>query len=187
MIYIINASSILRKFITDKVSFDISFKEDLIDISKDDTLILISSEYVFSGREGLYSEYDPVLPQNRFGWCDLAMECAIKTFPAEQCLIIRCCDYPAYYTINNRLFAFMDQFTSRESTDITVMKIIQLIALKARGVYHIGGWRKSHYDFAISQYPLLDIEKCSRKKLEYIIPKDTSFDTRKYRSFLLQG
>lgn len=141
-------------------------------------VIYISTEYVFSGREGLYSEIDPMLPQNKYGWSKLGGECAIQMLPKEQFLIIRCAFGPKEFPYDK---APTDQFSSRETVDIIAQKLKLLIDNNAFGVYHVGGWRKSIHEYACSVSPDKYIQKCSRHDFNFIVPKDASLDNTKFR------
>lgn len=144
-------------------------------------LVYISTEYVFSGREGLYSEIDPVLPQNRYAWTKLGGECCVRMLPKDKQLIVRCAFGPKPFPYDK---APTDQYTSRETVDIIAKQLSTLIDKDACGVYHIGGWRKSVYEYAIATSPEKDIAKCSRLDFSFTVPKDASLDTSKYRKLV---
>lgn len=146
----------------------------------DAKLIYISTEYVFSGREGLYSEIDPVLPVNRYAWSKLGGECAVEMLPKTKFLIIRCAFGPCPFPYDKAPY---DQFTSREPVDVVAKQIGTLIDKNAHGIYHIGGWRKSVFEYAVGVSPDKDIRKCSRHDFDFMVPKDASLDTTKYREF----
>ncbi len=141
-------------------------------------LVYISTDYVFSGDKGLYKEDDPLLPVNKYAWSKLGGECAAHLY--ENSLIIRTSfgsnpfPYPS---------AFVDQWTSREKVSVVAKKIAELIKKGATGIFHVGGERKTVYEFAKSIDPSKDIGKRSIKELDVKLPKDTSLDTTKFEKF----
>ena len=52
-------------------------------------LIFFSTSYVYPGKKGNYTETDPVLPWNNYGWSKLAGESAVQMY--KNSLIIRAC------------------------------------------------------------------------------------------------
>jgi len=141
-------------------------------------IIYISTEYVYSGGEGLYSEVDPMLPVNRYGWSKLGGECAIHMLPSDKFCIIRCAFGPKEFPYEK---APSDQFSSRETVDIIAGKIKFLLDKNAIGVYNIGGWRRSVYQYATDISPDKYVAKCSRHDLGFNVPKDASLDNTKFR------
>lgn len=141
-------------------------------------LVYISTDYVFSGREGLYNETDPLYPVNIYGWSKLGGECAVQMLPKEKFLIVRCSFGPKEFPYDKAPY---DQFASRETVDVIAKKVKVLIDKEAHGVYHIGGWRRSIYEYAVNVSPMKDIARCSRHELGFMVPKDVSLDNTKYR------
>lgn len=139
-------------------------------------LVYISTEYVFDGKKGLYEEDDPVRPINRYACSKLAGECTVRILDDDKYLIIRCAFNPNPY--GNKMPK--DQYNSAEPIDVIAEKVVHLVESEATGIFHIGGERHSMYDFAKQMSPMSNIQECSRKEMEYNVPKDTSLDTRKY-------
>src|SRR5262249_46995997 len=50
-------------------------------------LVYVSTDYVFKGDAGNYSEDDPVFPVNKYAWSKLGGECAVRLY--DNTLIIR--------------------------------------------------------------------------------------------------
>lgn len=142
-------------------------------------MVYISTDYVFDGEKGMYKETDPVLPVNKYAWSKLAGECAVRLY--DNSLIIRTTFSPKVFPYEA---AFIDQWTSRESVEVIAEKIAKLIKKDAKGVFHVGGKRKTVYELAISLDPSRKIGKRSIKELDVILPRDTSLDTSKYDKFI---
>lgn len=138
-------------------------------------LVYISTDYVFDGKKGMYKEDDPVFPVNKYAWSKLGGECAVRLY--DNSLIIRTTFGPDVFPYEA---AFTDQWTSRESVTVMSKKIADLIKKDVKGVFHVGGKRKTVYDFAKALDPSKEIGKRSIKELDVVLPKDTSLDTVKY-------
>lgn len=144
-------------------------------------LVYISTEYVYEGTKGNYKEDDPVYPVNRYGWSKLGGECAVRILPETQYLIVRC-------AFGQKPFPYpkapVDQYSSRQDIDTISDKIYELVSANQFGVYNIGGKRMSVYDYAKTVSPDLEIEQCSIKDFNFVVPVDASLDTSKYEEFI---
>lgn len=143
-------------------------------------LIYISTDYVFNNKNlDLASEEDSVNPINLYAVSKLGGECAVKLY--KNSLIIRLSfgknkfPYPA---------AYEDQYTSRESVQITATKLEKIIKKNDLvGIIHIGyDGIRTVYEYAISLEPnRTDIEKISVSNSKTAIPKNTMLNTNKYK------
>jgi dTDP-4-dehydrorhamnose reductase len=52
-------------------------------------IIYLSTSYIYPGAKGNYSEKDPLLPWNNYGWSKLGGECAVQMY--KNSLILRAC------------------------------------------------------------------------------------------------
>lgn len=138
-------------------------------------LVYISTDYVFDGKKGSYKEDDPVFPVNKYAWSKLGGECAVRLY--ENSLIIRTTFGPDVFPYEA---AFIDQWTSREGVTVMSKKISDLIKKEVKGVFHVGGKRKTVFDYAKALDPSKDIKTRSINELDVTLPKDTSLDTTKY-------
>lgn len=139
-------------------------------------LIYISTDYVFSGDEGSYSEQDALLPQNKYAWSKLGGETSVHML--DNFVIIRLSFGPDTFPYKA---AFVDQFTSRESASVISVKIKNIVLSDFKGIIHIGADRKSVYDYALS-LGAEHIEKISINDMSVKMPKDTSLNTSLYKS-----
>jgi len=140
-------------------------------------LVYISTEYVFDGKDGNYSEEDAVHPVNLYGWTKLGGECAVRIVPEH--LIIRCAFTPMHFLYER---APTDQYSSRDTVDIIAKQIYTLISGNARGVFHIGTERKSVWDLA-HKTARHEVKRCSYKDFDFVVPEDGSLNTSKYIEF----
>jgi len=137
-------------------------------------LVYISTDYVFAGEKGLYKEGDELLPQNKYAWSKLGGECAVQML--DNYVIIRLSFGPDIFPYKA---AFTDQFTSRESASVIAKKIKNIVVSDFKGVIHIGGTRKSVYEYALS-LGVENIDKISIKDMSVKMPTDTSLDCSLY-------
>ena len=104
--------------------------------------IHISTDGVYQGTKGNYSEIDPTIPYNIYGWTKLGAECSVKTLP-NHCIIRtrffdtydkRFKDYPS------------DLFTSKIPINDLVKAIHFLSYSDFIGILNVGDKRMSEYD-----------------------------------------
>ena len=138
-------------------------------------LVYISTDYVFAGEKGLYKETDELLPQNKYAWSKLGGECAVQML--DNYVIIRLSFGPDIFPYKA---AFTDQYTSRESASVIAKKIKNIVVSDFKGVIHIGGERKSVYEYALS-LGAENIDKISIKGMSVKMPTDTSLDCNLYK------
>jgi dTDP-4-dehydrorhamnose reductase len=139
-------------------------------------LMYISTDYVFKGDKGNYKEDDPVCPVNKYAWSKLGGECAVRMY--EDAVIIRTSFGPNVFPFEK---AFTDQWTSRESVKNIAQKIIDLLDKDVSGVVHVGGERKTVFDYARGLDESRDIKPLSIKEVTFSVPEDTSLDCNRYK------
>lgn len=142
-------------------------------------MVYICTDYVYKGDKGNYTEEDPVLPQNKYGWSKLGGECAVRLL--DNSLILR-------IAMGEKVFphprAFIDHITSRETVDVIAKKIIQVVNSGARGVFNLGTKGRSVYAFAKSLKGKRPIGKISIKAVNFTVPHNTSFNTSKFEKLI---
>lgn len=142
-------------------------------------IVYISTDYIFKGDKTEYAEEDAVYPVNKYAWSKLGGECAVRLY--DNHLIIRTSFGQLPFPYQQ---AFVDQWTSREPVTTIADKIKKLILAKARGTYHIGGIRRSVYEYATTAARGKGIMAVTRKKMNFAVPKDTSLNSDKYRKLI---
>jgi len=142
-------------------------------------LIYISTDYVFKGDKGNYKETDPVYPVNKYAWSKLGGECAVRMY--DKSLIIRTTFGPNVFPYKK---AFTDQWTSRESVSVIAKKISRLIDKKLTGVVHVGGKRRTVFEYARSLDRSGEIEELSINDVNFTVPVDTSLNCDKYNELI---
>jgi dTDP-4-dehydrorhamnose reductase len=138
-------------------------------------LAYISTDYVFDGERGRYKEDDPVSPVNKYAWSKLGGECAVRML--EGALIIRTSFGPNVFPFPK---AFTDQWTSRVCVREAAEKIVALLNTGATGVVHVGGPRRSVYEYAKSLDSDREIGELSTGSVAFRVPRDTSLDSSRF-------
>ena len=142
-------------------------------------LIYISTDYVFKGDKGNYKEDDPVYPVNKYAWSKLGGECAVRMY--DKSLILRTSFGPNVFPFEK---AFVDQWTSRESVSVIAKKISKLLDKNITGVIHIGGKRKTVFEYAKSLDRTKDIGKLTVNDVPFAVPADTSLNCDRYNELM---
>jgi dTDP-4-dehydrorhamnose reductase len=137
----------------------------------------ISTDYVFDGVEGNYSEDDLPNPVNFYGASKLAAEMIVSEHPNT--LILRApfrADPPWRFPE-----AFTDQWTSCRFVSQVAPDVVAAALSGATGILHIGGPRLSIHQLATLATPgMLKIKREDFKGLR--IPRDTSLNSEKWHS-----
>ncbi|MBF0553506.1 MAG: sugar nucleotide-binding protein [Nitrospirae bacterium] len=142
-------------------------------------LVYVSTDYVFRGDIGNYKEEDPVYPVNKYAWSKLGGECAVRMY--SNSLIIRTTFGPNSFPYEK---AFIDQWTSRESVSLIARKIVNLLAADIKGVIHIGGNRRTVFEYAKSLDDSHDVKELSIRDVSFKVPEDTSLDHTRYDAII---
>jgi len=144
-------------------------------------LIYTCTDYVFKGDKGNYKEDDPVYPVNKYAWSKLGGECAVRMY--DRSLIIRTTFSPSVFPFAR---AFVDQWTSRQSVSLIAEKISRLIDMDITGTIHVGGERRTVFEFAKSLDQSKEIGELSIKDVSFAVPVDTSLSCDKYNKLTRQ-
>ena len=105
----------------------------------------------------------------------LGGECAARMY--DKSLIVRTSFGPNAFPYEK---AFVDQWTSRESVSVIAKKISKLTEKDITGVVHVGGKRKTVFEFAKSLDATKDIGELSINDVAFDVPVDTSLNCDKY-------
>lgn len=138
-------------------------------------LVYISTDYVFRGDVGNYREEDPVSPVNKYAWSKLGGECAVRLY--NKALVVRTTFGPEPFPYEK---AFIDQWTSREVVSKIARKLIPLVDSDIVGTLHVGGERRSVYEYALSAAQGRKIGELSINDISFQVPEDTSLDCSRY-------
>src|SRR3989344_1212022 len=149
--------------------------ENLVRSFSGDKFVYISTDYVFDGQRGNYSEDDVPNPVNYYALTKLLGEIATRQYPNT--LVIRTCfkpDGPWKYPK-----AFIDQFTSHDYVSERAPDIVRASLTQGLfGLIHIAGTRKSVYELARKNSP--QVGKMSLADVPVTLPRDTSLNSSRW-------
>lgn len=140
-------------------------------------VVYISTDYVFWGDKGNYSESDTPGPlRNYYSLTKLVAEQIVSVL--KEHLIIRTSFRPREWQYP---VAFTDVFTSQDYVDVIAPEIAKAIVSFEKigpGILHIGTERKSAYELAARRRP--DVKMAFKKDAQVELPEDISLNTDKW-------
>jgi dTDP-4-dehydrorhamnose reductase/ubiquinone/menaquinone biosynthesis C-methylase UbiE len=140
-------------------------------------IVYLSTDYVYKGDRGNYSESDEVVPFNLYAATKLAGEEAVRRVPNH--LIIRTSfgaskfDYPG---------AFSDKWSSKEYVDEIAPGILEAARSPLTGILNMGGERRSMYEYAFERNP--GVNKIERRDSVHTSPVDTSLNLDRWHAYV---
>ncbi len=168
-------------------------------------IVYVSTDYVFDGEKGLYTESDYPNPVNYYGLTKLIGEEIVRSSDLLYTIIRPSTIYGiggskksfAEYVIEKlskgeEIYAVIDQYVSPTLNTLLADAIIEVIDMRPMGTLHIAGERMNRYEFAIKiaetfNLPKEKIHKASMKDMKHWKarrPRDSSLDTSKARRLL---
>jgi len=165
-------------------------------------MVFISTDYVFNGEKGLYSEEDQPDPINYYGYTKLKAEEAVRSILNDYCIVRTSVIFgskPAAGKINfalwvleslkqkRRINVVVDQINSPTLNTNLAEVILEILDRKLMGLYHIAGATPiSRYDFACLLAEELKLEReliqpTTSDKINWIAkrPKNASLNVAK--------
>ena len=134
-------------------------------------LIYFSTNYVYPGTRGNYSEKDNLLPVNNYAWSKLGGECSVQLY--KNSLIVRVC-------MTERPFLHKKAFANVKTSFMyhdDVAKILFKL-LDKKGIINIGGKPQYIYNFAKKENK--NIKRIFlKKKNNFGMPKDSSLNLKR--------
>ena len=133
-----------------------------------------STDYVFPGTRGNYSELDVPWPANWYGHTKYAGELEIMNSGCKYC-IMRISFRPIKWIFPT---AYTNIYTSADYVDVIAKEVALCISYELDGIIHIGTPKKSFYDLAIQRNPGIAPEECADPE----VSKVRYFDLSKWLS-----
>lgn len=127
--------------------------------------VFISTDYVYPGTVGEYSEGSNLNPVNLYAWTKLGGECSARA--VKDHLIIR----TSFGNNFKHAQAYTNHFTSKDHIEVIAPMILKAALSKVTGIINIGTNRKSIYEYASL------FGNPSAVKSTFL---DTSLNTKKY-------
>ena len=142
-------------------------------------LVYTSTDYVYPGIEGSYSETDGVRPIGVYATSKYAGECAVALHP--NALTIR----GSWYSRLDWPSAALDAFSSRQPVEQAAGQVATLACSLATGVVNIGGPRRSLFEVIATEFNPR-VAPCARRdlRLPYELPHDVSLNCDRARALL---
>ena len=139
-------------------------------------LIYFSTNYVYPGKKGNYSEKDSLLPVNNYAWSKLGGEAAVHLY--KNSLILR-------VSMTEKPFVHKEAFVNVKNSFIYQEAVAKILfkLLDKKGVINIGGKNQYIYDFVKKDNK--KIKKIYLKKNTNIgVPFDSSIKISKLKKIL---
>ena len=189
--YIIHAAAYTKPMKKHSDNPDISIKTNIIGTSNialgclefGNKLVYISTDYVYPGTDGNYSEGDPLSPFSqvndgisKYGWSKLGGECSVRLLDSFLILRACLCDYPFPHPS-----ALIDVKKSLIYHHEAAPLIFNL--LDENGIINIGGISQSVFDFAKNTNPNIQAIR-SRDIKDVMIAPNTSMNTQKLQGII---
>ena len=131
------------KFISKSIDINIIGTANVVKVCEkfNIKLIYFSTNYVYPGKKGNYSEESSLQPINNYAWSKLGGECSVKLYKHSLILRMCMCEKPFIHK-----YAFSDVKTNFIFHE-EIAKIIPKI-LNKKGILNIGGEIQTIYNFA---------------------------------------
>ncbi len=165
-------------------------------------LIYVSTDYVFSGEEGMYKEHDTPIPINFYGWTKLKGEILVALSSIEWCIVRPSVIYgstPAAGKVNFALWVLnklekgesmriiTDQWVSPTLNTNLAEMILEIMERKVTGIYHLAGATPiNRYDFSTLLADIFGLDKnlistAKSSDMKWLAerPKNTSLNVEK--------
>jgi dTDP-4-dehydrorhamnose reductase len=134
-------------------------------------LIYLSTDYIFDGEVGNYSEDDPPNPVDYYGLTKLLGEIAC-TSAGVRCAIIRASSIYGFGPGRTNFAKFLveklekgetvkaliDQYTTPTQATLLAKAIHEIIDRKMEGIFHVVGEKMSRYEFAVEVAKTLEFD-----------------------------
>jgi len=173
-------------------------------------IVYVSTDYVFDGEKGNYSEHDKPSPINVYSKTKAFSEKVVLDSGLSS-LIVRTAFYGWSKTPGKKTFSewivdnlrqgkkihlTRDQHTSMMLIDDFVDVLSDLIQSNSKGVFHVGSERVSRYEFGLQIADVFGLSKALIKPVTYdellamlpksdvLRPSDVSLDTSKVETYL---
>ena len=139
-------------------------------------LIYFSTNYVYPGIKGNYSETDSLLPVNNYAWSKLGGECSVQLY--KDSLIVRVC-------MTERPFLHKKAFINVKSSFMYHDEVAKILfkLLDKKGIINIGGKPQYIYNFAKKDNKNIK-RMVLKKKNNFGMPKDSSLNLKKLKKII---
>ena len=119
-------------------------------------LVYLSTNYIYPGNKGNYSEENPIKPWNNYGWSKLGGECAVQMY--KNSLILR-------LTMTEKPFAYKKAYSNLKTNFMFHEDLVKILPklINHKGILNVGGKSQSIYSFAKKNNPKVKKIKANKK------------------------
>ena len=139
-------------------------------------LIYFSTNYVYPGTQGNYSEKDPLLPVNNYAWSKLGGEASVQLY--KNSLILRVCMTEKPFVHKKAFANVKNSFLYHEDVTQILFKL-----LNQKGIINLGGNPKYIYQFVKKDNPFIKKIFIS-KHLQFGMPINSSMNINKLKKII---
>ena len=139
-------------------------------------LIYISTNFVYPGKQGNYTEDSNLYPVNEYGWSKLGGECVMQIY--KNTLTLRICMNDDYFPHKSAFTNYLTSFLKKTDAARITLKL-----LDKKGVINIGGEKQSAYNYAKNLNSKVKKIKL-KKKDKTLLGLDTSMNINKLSKIL---
>ena len=139
-------------------------------------LVYLSTDYIYKGDKGNYSEEDEIEPFNLYAWTKLGGESSVMAVPDH--LIIRTSFGAGQFEYDA---AFTDQWTSKDYVDVIAPQVLEAARSPLTGLLNIGSERRSMYEYARIRNP--DVKAATIGDSTHKSPADTSLSLDRWTRY----
>jgi dTDP-4-dehydrorhamnose reductase len=135
-------------------------------------VLYLSTDYVFDGERGMYSEREPPNPVNYYGLTKLMGEVAVQARCSRWSIVRASSIYGlgpgrtnfARFLVEKlskgeRVRALVDQYTSPSQAALLAEAMMEILERRMVGIFHVVGERMSRYEFALKVAEALGFDK----------------------------
>ena len=139
-------------------------------------LIYFSTNYVYPGTKGNYTENDPLLPINNYAWSKLGGEASVQLY--KNSLILRVCMTEKPFVHDKAFANVKTSFMYHDDVSKILFKL-----LNKKGIVNLGG--KSQFIFDFAKKDKKNVKKIFLKKKDNLgMPFDSSLNINKLKKIL---
>lgn len=168
--------------------------------------VFVSTDFVFDGERGMYTEDDAPRPINYYGRTKMEAEEAVKDYPFDWCIVRTVLVYGKNYSGRNNILSIVkeklekgeeysvvdDQSRTPTYVEDLAKGIVAIIEQKAKGIFHVSGKDMlTPYQMAIKTAEYLGLNTSLIKKVTAAAftqpakrPPKTGFEIEKARKEL---
>lgn len=139
-------------------------------------LVYLSTDYIYKGDKGNYSEKDEIEPVNLYAWTKLGGEASVMAVPNH--LIIRTSFGAGQFEYDA---AFTDKWSSKDYVDVIAPQVLRAARSPLTGLLNIGSERRSLYEYAKLRNP--DVRAIERSQWAHKLPADTSLNMDRWTEY----